>query len=254
MQNLSARSAALTVSLLLHKRTQYKSAYAAFADIFGASNVKAAWDSALQAAVTAGAITSWVDQKNGWNKTPPVAAPVYAADGTNFRGRNVISCASSGNKNLSYTSGGTIFAATDRPAIILVGRARTAASGLWVLGSPNSAIQLQPNAATTGRMLCSITPSGFPSASFTYDLLQHMYLGGRSSTQVLGQVDGVAMTPSTSSADFNNAITSLTTGGPLLGVTATDWTVAFEGYLNSYPSAIAIARWRAFCRSWYGTP
>lgn len=95
------------------------------------------WDSDMGVSLVSGAVDTWTGQKRGIVLSAPSAGqrPAYGADGSYFKGRNVVQSANSGNKLVrSLDVGFDIYAAGSDCYVLTVGRLRSIAPDTGAYG------------------------------------------------------------------------------------------------------------------------
>jgi hypothetical protein len=192
--------------------------------------------------LNSGNVSSWVDQRSGWNLAQATAAnqPLYAADSTNFKGRSVVQCGS-GTKYL-VASGSTFFGSGARPYMAIVFRSRTAPSGsfewlgqLFEASRPNTGLPAAWNNALT--ILANINNTNF-NLSPQIDRVTHVLEVWNTTSGALARVDGGTTTTDSQSANTGvsaGGVSQIVIGNRSSAASQANATVAEIILLSSYP-------------------
>jgi hypothetical protein len=232
-----------------------QSGASAYQTILG-SNLCALWHCGSGISLSSGLVTQWSDIVHGIPLTPPLTInrPTYAADGSYFRGKNVVQCAKANYGGLQIVAGiGYGISSSDLGYIFVVGRSRVDPSGadydhiievVNYASSAKSRILISQAATPTHGYQYWCTVSGTNCGGFYSELgvQAHLFEGSMTAftpttaVRIETWVDGVLAT------DYNNNVGPPNAPGTFdtirLGVDATlprgsEFSYALVGYCSN---------------------
>jgi hypothetical protein len=119
------------------------------------------WLSTQRVTLVSGAVDAWTGMKKSTVLAPATSSnrPVYGADSTNFRGKQVVQCAITGSLAVSAAglSAGVLPSTGERPYTFWVGRMRTAATPTpanqanWAFRTATTTVQSLSYSGTNNR-------------------------------------------------------------------------------------------------------
>lgn len=223
--------------------------------LFGATLLEA-WDSELGIALASGAVDTWTGQKRGVVLSAAAAGnrPAYGADGSSFRGRNVVQCAVSGAKYLRNTAiAPDLIAAVAAPYTLTICRQRTALNNntIFTYGSTASQFELYAFSGTgnvdgAGCRAASADRQQLSADAYTANVKMLEIWCAGTGLNIRHNV-GTAATNAAGTAT-TGALNRLTIGAGFAGATPNDLSVRSHLLLSTKPSdavlsqALAIAQ------------